>query len=228
MLLNFALTIVQKSFAQGLYGNPDLDAEIVVAYEAGWRYRISDTASLDIATFLNDYDGVEDFTYTETPYIMYEPVFHVVGPASVTNSKYGNIHGVETYFYWNPFTEWHMTAGLSYLHSEIKNSVNSAITYDPRTLDPKYHAQLGSRLDLPYDTALDVYAYYVDKLGAHSLPNYVRIDTRFGWMVSHNLEVELIAQNINGKKHAEYSQPGYPIEATKIDRTILGRISWTF
>ncbi|HQE57344.1 MAG TPA: TonB-dependent receptor [Candidatus Fermentibacter daniensis] len=90
-----------------IVGNPDLEAEKTVAYEAGVRHRFSDITSLAFSTFYKDvtglvrttgYDG-EGYDY----YFLYE-----------NDDSHAVIWGVETKFVRLPGEWWSASAGYTY------------------------------------------------------------------------------------------------------------------
>lgn len=95
----------------GLYsiiGNPDLEAERTVAYEAGVRHRFSDDASLAVSAYYKDITGLvrtsQYFSETYDYYFLYE-----------NDDSHGTVRGMELKLLKLP-TGW-VSGSLSYTYS---------------------------------------------------------------------------------------------------------------
>lgn len=210
------------------YGNKNLNSENVLAYEAGWRYKISDSASLDLSAFFNEYDNLENYIFVDETSFEAGPPSYNTTVARINNADDGHTYGAEVFARFSPLESLKLRAGYSYLHKAIVRCPQTALNYGSGNLDPEHRAQFSYSLDLPYSTSWDVFAYYVDILPAHKLPSYIRVDTRIGWMVTPEVELELIGQNITDDDHTEYAVSGFPIETTKVERAALVRVNWHF
>ena len=214
-------------------GNKSLDSEIVISYEVGWRYDISQKTLLDVAAFYNDYDNLKGevletqnlFTYAENGRQK------LVLPLIRNNILAGGIYGIELYGKFSILDSWNLSAGYSYL----KNVLNSdyplfleGMGMKVKDVDPEHKALINSRFDLSDRLAWDVCVYYVDALVAHKLPNYVRLDTRIGWKFDTDFEFELVGQNLLDDSHSEYVFPILPMESTKVETTFFGRINYRY
>ncbi len=61
------------------FGDPGIESEVVVAYEAGWRRQWDTRFSTDLALFWNDYDNLRSAT-VGTQFPEQEPIPHLVWP----------------------------------------------------------------------------------------------------------------------------------------------------
>jgi outer membrane receptor protein involved in Fe transport len=95
------------SSVYSIVGNPDLEAEKTVAYEAGLRHRLSEEASLAFSAFYKDITGlVETSGYDSESYdyyYLYE-----------NDDSHATVWGCETKFLKLPGDWWSCSAGYSY------------------------------------------------------------------------------------------------------------------
>lgn len=86
-------------------GNPALQPESVLAYEAGYRVRPSEQMSLDVAAFYNEYRNL--FTSEPgTPFFEAGAPPHLVLPQIMQNRARGTSHGLELSGSWQPAEKW--------------------------------------------------------------------------------------------------------------------------
>lgn len=214
-------------------GNRSLNSEVVIAYELGWRYNVSDKTSLDVAVFYNDYDDIKgEVLRPENLFFEVEGSRQrLILPLLRKNILAGGIYGVELFGRISPLDLWHLSSGYSYLKNTIKSDdplFLEGIGMKSRDIDPEHKAFLNSRLDFADNWAWDVYAYYVDRLVAHKVPSYIRLDTRIGWKLDSNLEIELIGQNLLDNAHDEYTFPILPLESTRAETTFIGQVNYRY
>ena len=94
-----------------LIGNKELISEEVLAYELGYRAQITDTLSVDIATFYNDYKDltVIDFGTVPLEAASLKPV----------SQMEGETYGVELAVNWQPAPWWRLYGAYTYLQMEL-------------------------------------------------------------------------------------------------------------
>ena len=91
------------------------------------------------------------------------------------------------------------------------------------------HHQFGiqSYLDLTSKLTFDNSLYFVAGLPAKGIPAYARLDSRLGWKVRKGIEASIVGQNLASPHHLEFGNVEQAI-ATEVDRTVFGKIVWTF
>lgn len=198
-------------------GNPQLDAERLVAYELG--YRVSPTASLfvDAAIFHHDYDNLVDVD-AGTPYVEDDPPpAHAVLPATFVNRGEAEARGLELAARWQASNRWRLDLTYSYLKVE-----QHAASGDSEGNNPKHHAGLFSRFELTDAVQFDGWLRYVDDLGDLDVPDYTELDLRVGWKVRPATELSLVGQNLLDAEHREFNG------GTGIERSLYARIEQRF
>lgn len=216
-----------------VFGNKSLKPEVVVAYELGWRYNISEDASLDVALFYNDYNNVKgEINEVGSAYFDISPErARFIFPLSRQNALAGGIYGAEIYGRVSPLESWNLALGYSYLENTLDSDEPlflEAIDIYVNQSDPRHKALFNSRFDFAENWAWDVCAYYVDDLVAHNVPSYVRLDTRVGWKLNKDLEIELIGQNLLDNEHDEFTFPNLPLQTTRAKTNLIGRVSYRY
>jgi iron complex outermembrane recepter protein len=210
-------------------GNPSLEAETVIAYEAGYRYSQNKNFSLDMAVFYNDYKKLVGYELTDTTNIMF------------TNGLEGDSYGLEVSSQWRPLS-WLMTE-LSY--SYIKLSINKTDTKSSQFANtdliyekssPQHQLSLHSSIDLSKTVRLNIWGRYVDQIQVSSQPaytngiivdEYVALDVNIIWQPTQNLELMLSGQNLVDSNHLEFVHAFF-IEATEVDRSVYAKLTWKF
>ncbi|HPF59060.1 MAG TPA: TonB-dependent receptor [Candidatus Competibacteraceae bacterium] len=216
-----------------LLGNNQLDAEKLIAYEAGYRVQLAGQFSIDTTVFYNDYDQVVG-TVLGTPFLetgIVPP--YLVLPLQLENAQSGYDTGFELAADWRPMPAWRMQLAYSYLHSNIK-----------RLDDPTdYSFNLNqisvlSSWNLSNDLELDAWGRYVNRDGSIltlspfnrvKIDPYFSLNLRLGWRPRKDLEFSLAGTNLldGGGGHLEYVQEAYtfPVE---VQRSLYGQMKWSF
>jgi iron complex outermembrane receptor protein len=170
----------------GISGNDDLDAEVLLAYETGYRVRIADDLSLDAALFYNDYDR-----------LIYVP--SVIDPFN--NDGSGETYGGEIAATWRVADNWRLEASYSYVDVLIHGPVAPADEGNT----PHHQAQIRSSLDLADNLELNAALYYVDNVPQVEAGSYIRLDIGVTWQVTPDFELALWGQNLLDPQHPEFS-----------------------
>lgn len=174
-----------------LFGNHDLEAEQLIAYELGYRVQPTERLSFDLATFYNDYDKL----------IVFEPgaPFLSVGgdlivPLTAENLTQGHAYGAELAAEWAARDDTRLKASYSYIDLVVDDSPNRQSTQGDEV--PQNQLRLRVEHDLTENTDLAIGLMYVDSLKAGNIDSYFRTDCRFEWRPSANLRLTLGVQNL--------------------------------
>ena len=212
-----------------LQGNSNFDSEVLVAYEAGYRWQARDNLILDIAAFHNRYRDLASLEIGE-PYVDTNTGFTIV-PVVNDNKTDGTTRGIETQVNYFPLPTWRLVANYSYLDMQL----------DPRGLDinrgaffagstPRHQAGLRSFSDLPGDFQLDVHLRYLSKIrhlpeivNGEGIGEYAEMDVRIAKQLTEQLEVSLVGQNLLHDRHIEF---GAPAARGEIQRGMYVKMVW--
>jgi len=207
-------------------GTPDLKAEELVAYELGYRLRITRDAFLDVAAFYNDYDRLVTQEISD-------PVAErdrLVVQFRNGNEMHGSTYGGEVALDWKPAPFWRLVASYSALEEYLRAEPTSKDTVSPisEKASPQNQIQLRSLLDLPHRLELDAWIRWVDNLGdlhepnATRAPSYWSLDVRLGWRPTDGVEVSVVGQNLLEAHHLEFP------DGTEVPRGVYGKLTWRY
>src|SRR5438874_12302154 len=107
----------------GIFGNPRIKDEGLLAYEAGYRTTILNRVTFDLAAFYNTYDH-QITTEPEAPFLESTPSPpHIVLPQVSQNLMRGETYGVEIAANWRVSPRWTLSPGYSFeqihMHTEL-------------------------------------------------------------------------------------------------------------
>jgi len=214
-----------------LIGNPNFKSEGLTAYEFGYRTRVSDHLSLDLATFYNDYDH-QQTTEPAAPFFETVPApAHLVLPMTYQNLQYGEAHGLEVWVNWKVMDRWTLSPGYAFeaVHMHVQPaSQDTETNADTEGSSPKHSAQLRSHLDFGRGFSWDAAAYFVDRLSSLNVPSYTRVDSGFTWRLSEGLSASVVGQNLVQDRHLEFVDDTEVLASTMARRSVYGKLTWQF
>ena len=211
-----------------LFGNPQLEDEEVRDYEAGYRSRISDNLTADIATFLSYYRHLE--TYEPGPVVVTpgSPLLVTV-PMTFENLARAVDYGGEISLNWTPAKRWRIRPSYSYLHATLglEPSSHGATSASIASGFPQNQFQINSWFNLNSKTEFDQSVYYMARLPGSSIPGHTRVDVRLARRIGENIEVSLVGQNLLRARTLEFGDAFNTIGTASM-RSVYGRIAWRF
>lgn len=208
-------------------GNKDIDSQTVTAYEMGYRAEVSGRMSLDISLFYNVYDDIIN-------------VERVPGGINVMldNILNGETYGGELLIRWKIRNDWLLTTGYTGLQMQLhpnSSTLNQSADNDFEKQSPHHQFHLRSTHQLPHNLKFDMMAYFVDTIEITQfmqptvhISSYFRFDLRLGWRPTTKLEFSISLQNIFDDRHLEFLDVGNRFEASEIERSVYGKITWNF
>ena len=229
--LNAALAALPGPAEVVLLGNPKEKSEHVIAYEIGYRAQPSNRLSLDLTTFINQYQGLESveplaafFDASAVPPLL-------VHPLSFANKMHGTTEGLEASVNWKLTNRWTLSPGYSFLqiHMDTQStSLDTTSVADAQGSNPRHQAQLRSHFELSRDFAWDSSAYFVGRLPAQFVASYTRLDTQLTWRIAEGTEVSLVGQNLLTDHHAEFNDQLQSVSSSWVKRSAFAKITWRF
>ena len=208
--------------------NRHFDSEQLIAYELGYRIQATDSVSLDISAFYNDYDKL---TTAEigAPSIQATPTPHAVIPIFPDNKGTGETYGVELMAQWQAQEWWRLQGSYSYLQMQLHAS-DSSTSVSPDAAEgnsPHHQFSIRSSMDVLDDIQLDTTLRYVDNLPNQNIDSYTEMDIRVAWMPVKNLELSVVGQNLLNSQHAEYTDNIFSMPM-EVQRGFYGKFSWSY
>ena len=200
-----------------LAGDPDLDAEDMIAYEFGYRFCPVPTISLDIATYYNDYGNLRDVE-VGTPSVAQLPAY-IELPMVFTNNGSGHTSGAELAAAWQILKQSKVSLAYAYHYSNIDET------------SPRHQVSLRSESNLSANLDFDMWLRYVDSITESSrgypVDEYITLDMHLAWRPTENVELSLVGQNLFDNNHLEYVHENY-IMPTEVGRNFYGKVSIAF
>lgn len=189
-------------------GNPNFDSEKLVAYEAGYRSRVSVQTWIDTTVFYNAYRGLLSIEGT-----------------TLANKLRGSTSGVEIAGRWLIDSTLHYDIAYSYLNMDLAVEADSVDLTRPALVegsDPRHQVVVRGAWN-PWKTVeVDATLRYVDKLAALSVPSYLTADLGIGWRPQRNLRITAVGQNLLDRRHPEQSGA----RTTEVQRGLYLKLRW--
>ena len=228
VLGTFALSDTLNVIA--LIGNPELQADELLAWELGMRLHPMQRLLLDLASFYNVYDElgtIESGTraHHDTP-----PPPHRLWPLDFANLGSGRTWGVELVAHWEVTDRFRLVGGYTWLDVEFEREPGSLDTGGDiaEGNDPEQQVQLRAQLDLPGSVDVDVMGFYVDALPGQDIPAYTRLDLRMEVPLAPRLRLTLVGQNLLEPQHPEFAGAVTSAHATEVPRGVYAKALWHY
>ncbi len=209
--------------------NKDFDSEKLVAYEVGYRNKITPSMSIDTTAFVNDYDSLASSTLL-TPFTVNNGVdpIHLVLPVLAENRMSGQVYGFELAGSWSVTDDWKLSASYSYLDTELHAPLLAGQSQEgAEGRSPQNQANIRSYWNMSENWTLDTMAYYVDSLPKDDISHYIRLDMNLGWRINDSLHLNLVGQNMFGGSRREFG-PASNVNTTEPGTSIFGKVTWQF
>jgi iron complex outermembrane recepter protein len=199
-----------------LTGTEDFRSESVIAYEAGYRTRLGNRLSIDIAAFDSRYD---DLRSQEVP--------PAVIPIRLMNMMNAVTRGLELTGKGQVMPWWQIGGGYTHLWKRLTFDAGSTDRTggSSEANDPRHLFQLRSYVDFGTRVEFDLFFRYVSALPQPAVAAYSELDAHGGFRVAPGWDLSLIARNLLAPRHVEFRGG----TATQVyQRAIALRSSWRF
>ena len=206
-------------------GNRKFRAEEELSYELGYRFTLSQQASLDVAAFYNEYSSLRDTALRRDinqPFT--QQTFEIV------NSGKTQTYGVETSVVWQMTKWWRWDANYSFLKTESGTAQQRVLGFSP-----EHKASLRALITPIDNVNFDLWLRYngnakTPPVAAGSnvqVKDYVTLDARLAWKPHPTLELSIIGQNLLADHHLEFIDEafGFP---TETPRSVYGKVALEF
>lgn len=170
-------------------------AETVQAWELGWRQRIGDLMTIDIAGFHNRYDHLRTT----------EPVGEDLFPQTFKNNLRARSTGVEITALYQPFTRLFFKTSYRYLDLNFLEQPNTRDTAHGinEGNDPRHLLTVSAHAQLPAHFELDVALRHVSERPNPFSDDYTVADIRLAWVPDNAWELAVIGRNLFAGLHRE-------------------------
>ncbi len=207
------------------YGSEDFESETLMAYEIGYRARISPELTLDTTVYFNDYEDLrQNVLGTPFPDDPFAPAY-IIQPVYSTNGMAGEVYGFELAANWRPTAWSRFQAAYTYTEMDLEPGGGNVSVAEEQ--NPNYQLSLRGSFDLPGNLELDVWYRHVDEI-SDTINGYGTIDARLAWKYRESLELSIVGQNLLNSHHPEFEPEALNSVATEIERGVYGKIVWKF
>ena len=212
-------------------GQPNVRANNLIAYEAGFRSQVRKTLSLSVSTFFNSYS--KQMSYEQgAPFLESDPApIHVVVPVYAANKTYGNSDGLEASANWKVLPWWSISPGysLTQIHFHVEtDSVDARTAPEINGYSPEHQAQLRSHFQLPNHFNFDWNTYFVDRLPAQQVAAYTRLDLQLTRRIGKELQISGVGQNLLGEHHSEFLAFPIIFGSSEAKRSVFVKLAWQY
>ncbi|MCP4039820.1 MAG: TonB-dependent receptor [bacterium] len=213
--------------------NPDVRAEEVLAFEAGYTVRPGSRWSIDVATFYDRFDELEA-TDSDTAFPAPGGAPLLIAPISIVNGANARAYGAELATDLRPFDSWRILAGYSYLRirQELEPEFAGEIPRHNTADNPSHQFFARSSHTLGRNLNLDLILRHVSELEATSnrpaVEAYTELDLRLAWMWSDGLELSVVGRNLLDDEHIELIDTSLDSPPTAVETSVFVRAAWRF
>jgi len=201
-------------------GPGNLQAEVLMAYEAGVRIKASDRFTVDLAGFYNNYRRLIGVESSPTQFVPGPPTYLLL-VNTLRNKDHGETWGGELAADCQVADPWRLIFAYSYITA----------TEMAGDRPPSNQVSLRSQLELAENIELDLWGRYVgaskDYLD-NSLAGYLTLDARLGWRPVKTLELSLVGRNLLHHRQQEYRAEFIRTVPSGAGREVYGKVSWRF
>jgi iron complex outermembrane receptor protein len=215
-------------------GNPDAEAENLLALEAGFRAQIAPKWSVDVAGYYNFYDSLAEPTV-----IAAQPNFipNFPFPVSVTTTAQFQFRGkaetwgLEAVLKGQIAPWWDMQLGYSHLKGRTGNDPLTGTRFNgflPLDGSPENQGTLTNTFQLGSAVTLNTQVRFVDELLGGEVPSYFDGDLRLRYEAPNGLEVSLVGENLFEARRFEYLFDSYPAPRSAVARNVALDLRYRF
>jgi len=185
----------------------DFATEKLLTYEIGYRGCPTPNISPSVSLYFNAYSDLRSTNLVSLAPLLFQ----------LSNSRAGNVYGVEAWGDWQVLRWWRLSAGLNLMRKNLhlKSGVVSIADNQSVGDDPGYQVSLRSSMDLSYDLSFDVGFRAVDGLPTGPIPSYLEAEASLAWRMTPNLEVSLAGYNLLAPRHVELANPPSLLQASR-------------
>lgn len=204
-------------------GSRDFQAERLLAYEAGHRFRVGHSLAFDITVFDNHYDRLETIEAENPIIVAVPPLPYAILPNYLANGMEGRSTGGTLVVNWQPDDNWRLRFEYSHLSLELWNKPGSRDATSKQASGNSPENQLAVQVFADLGRRLEFYVglRHVGELPNQRVDAYTAVDTNLRWQIGRDLNVSFAVRNLTHGAHLEFGS------AMPIDRTGIVKLAWT-
>lgn len=215
-------------------GNPDAEAENLLALEAGFRTQIAPQWSLDVAGYYNFYDSLAEPTVVAAQ-PNFIPIFPF--PVSLTTTAQFQFRGeaetwgLEAVIKGEIAPWWNVQLGYSHFEGRAGNDPLTGIRFNgflPLEGSPQNQATVINTFQLGSTMTLNTQVRFVDELIGGEVPSYFDGDLRLRYEAPNGLEISLVGENLFEARRFEFLFDTYPAPRSALARNVALDLRYRF
>ena len=218
-----------------MFGNRDVEARKLLAFELGTRSKLLDNLSIDLATFYNDYNDVYSLDQGE-PYVGLFPTNNqtsIIVPIAFGNELSGSTTGAELVADWRIAKWWRLIGWYSYITINLDKGASADPLEQVRFNEnstPSHQFHLRNSFNIRDTIEIDQLLRYIDRIVYNQIPSYTELDIKFAYFPCNNknLELAIIGQNLFQNEHGENVSSLFAPLQTQIERGAYAQITWRY
>ncbi len=219
-----------------LVGSQTLDAEDLLAFEAGWRKSWDQKFELDIAAYYNDYRELVALIQLD-PELITAPI----GPGGaevpvtieqnlgVDNAREGEVYGIEASALWRVTDQWELRLVgdlKDTWFSEVPTAVGISQVF--QGLSPNYQWNIRSDYQLTPELLTVTTLRGVGELEGSPTEGYTDLDFRLAYRPRPQMEFSLIGENLLEAGRREFNSIIYPAPYSEVERKVSATMTLRF
>lgn len=202
-----------------LQGNHNLRAEVVNAYEAGYRRQFGERFSIDLATFRNRYSRLTDLEVGTPEFTGTGLVFPVI----YENGAHAASEGLEFAATWKVAQQWKVDGSYSWLFID---NLGEPVSLSQDTA-PHHEVKLHAAWDPRHNISADVEGFYLSPIDLYSIKSSVRINVHLLWHMSPRADLGLAINNLTNTNQIQF-QAQDTVQEMRDRRTAQIKMTWKF
>jgi len=205
----------------GSLASDHLDDETSIAYEIGYKTKLSSTLTADVTAFATSYRDLiqQDVTLGRT-----------------LNGATAETYGAELSANWQVSPQWRLAGSYTLLETFVHED-NLGTERSPREVhSPQNQFQLHSYLDITSTLQFNTSLYFVQGMPSaggggfalESVPAYTRVDISVAWHPSENITLTAGIQNLLDDRHPESTTDAFLAAPTETQRAAFVQFNIDF
>lgn len=188
--------------------NRGFESETLIAYELGWKQRITPSLSVDLALFYNDYDKLRSARF-RGPAVPSSSGTYLQWISDIGNESSGSSRGLELAADWRATSSLKFQLAWSWLDTSLKPKTGNE-SGDVERNSPQYQAALRTAWNPRSDIDVDLWLRRVGRINSSlyiqrdGIPAYTEADLRLAWRPEKTWELSLVGRNLLHGSHQEF------------------------
>lgn len=212
-----------------LVGDRGVEAEDLIAVEAGFRAQSSEKMRYTLSAFYNIYSDLRS-SETSSPEFRSNPTPHLYIPLRTANRLDGRTYGAELTADWQALRTWQLRAAYSLLYIDLELEPSSAdeLAVSQERESPRQQWVLRSLSEPHPDVQFDLTWRYVGALPVQSIAAYSTLDVHLGWALKPGLLLQLVTRDLFSSPRREFNPLVASSLPTRIGTTTTASLRWQF